>query len=504
LHVEGELKTHWLVERYFLPSSGYGASALAKSLERQGAIEPVTLYEGRLLDGRIREQARRELGKPREAINFEDTPQGIIAAQARTKEAMDRAALQYAIAKNVARRHYTKGQLGASAYRLADMPQGARNDLPSAVLRKVSQEEAAQLYGVSIRSVQDAGRIFREGTPDEERDMLNGAPLEPIVDAIASRKKTREKIARLRVAGEIEPRKDATLICGDALNVLRKLPGHSIDACICDPPYGINIDVWDEGIVALAVWQEVLRVLKPGGWCPVFTAPRLYHRVATSIEEAGFQIRDMGEWINTGKMARKNGLKPAHEPVCIAQKPYERSLTYNQQKWGVGQINVEDARIPWDKEPPRPPGKGKTSGWRETRAPQEPNPNGRYPFNVVGYLDEEHLKYFFAPRVSVAEKGYFNDHPTTKPIALMQWLIRIFAPRGGVVLDPYMGSGSTGLAAVRLGRSFIGVEIDQPYVNIARRRFEEEIAVGRWSGQLSAQTVLDTQRSAGFVGEAVK
>ena len=149
LHVEGELKTHWIVERYFLPSSGYGASALAKSLERQGAIEPITLYERMLLDGRLRDQASRELGKPREAINFEDTPQGIVAA-AQGKEAMDRAALEYAIAKNVARRHYRDSQRAALACRLADMPQGARNDLEhSAGLRKVSQPEAAELCGVS-------------------------------------------------------------------------------------------------------------------------------------------------------------------------------------------------------------------------------------------------------------------------------------------------------------------------------------------------------------------
>ena len=83
--------------------------------------------------------------------------------------------------------------------------------------------------------------------------------------------------------------------------------------------------------------------------------------------------------------------------------------------------------MPWDKEPPkirkilRPVGE-------QSRAPQEPNPNGRHPFNVVGYLDEDHLKYFFAPRVLVSEKGYFNDHRTTKPIALMQWLIKIFVP----------------------------------------------------------------------------
>ena len=208
--IAGDLQIHPIREKYFPILEGISSSALAKSIELQGAIDPATLYESRLLDGRTRDEVSKQLGRPRFAINFEDTPQGKAAAALGNREGMDRAALDYLFAKNVARRHYTKGQLGASAYRIADMPQGARNDLvPSAALRKVSQDKAAELYGVSIRSVQDAGRIFREGTPDEEKGMLSGAPLEPIVDAIASRKTTREKLAKQRELGITEPRKSA-------------------------------------------------------------------------------------------------------------------------------------------------------------------------------------------------------------------------------------------------------------------------------------------------------
>jgi site-specific DNA-methyltransferase (adenine-specific) len=107
---------------------------------------------------------------------------------------------------------------------------------------------------------------------------------------------------------------------------------------------------------------------------------------------------------------------------------------------------------------------------------------------VVGYLDEEHLKFFYAPRASVLERGYFNQHPTPKPIALMRWLIKIYSPRTGLVLDPFMGSGSSGLATVLSGRSFVGIDINQDYVGIAKRRFEELIAAGEWDGPLHVES----------------
>ena len=113
---------------------------------------------------------------------------------------------------------------------------------------------------------------------------------------------------------------------------------------------------------------------------------------------------------------------------------------------------------------------------------QHANPNGRYPSNVVGYLDEDLRKFFYAPRVTVGEKGYYNNHATTKPIDLMKWLIGIYCPRGGRVLDPYMGSGSTGLAAAQSGRSFVGIEISQAYVDIAQRRFDEQFLEGDGPG----------------------
>ena len=132
--------------------------------------------------------------------------------------------------------------------------------------------------------------------------------------------------------------------------------------------------------------------------------------------------------------------------------------------------------------------------------------NDRLPANVIGEVEEAYQKYFYAPKVSRKErhvghtmppamfgnqKGAFDDngqryaveldkrtgevgnnHPTVKPVALMRYLIKLVTPANSTVLDPFTGSGSTGMAAVELGHTFIGCELDPHYVEIAKRRIE--------------------------------
>jgi hypothetical protein len=80
--------------------------------------------------------------------------------------------------------------------------------------------------------------------------------------------------------------------------------------------------------------------------------------------------------------------------------------------------------------------------------------------------------FLYLAKASKSDKGTFNTHPTVKPTALMEWLIKLITPPGGVVLDPFMGSGSTGVAAKRLGFPFIGIEREQEYMDIATKRIE--------------------------------
>ena len=101
------------------------------------------------------------------------------------------------------------------------------------------------------------------------------------------------------------------------------------------------------------------------------------------------------------------------------------------------------------------------------------DPEGRYPSNIIGEVLPEHQKYFYAPRASRKERGQYNDHPTPKPIELMRYLVRLYSPEDGIVLDPYNGSGSTGIASMDEGREYIGMELDKRYCEITEKRIKE-------------------------------
>ena len=256
---------------------------------------------------------------------------------------------------------------------------------------------------------------------------------------------------------------------------------HSFDCCITDPPYGMGMEHWDYSVPTVELWQEVYRTMKPGAFLLSFCSPQLYHRMAVNVEDAGFEIKDQIMWMVTTKMPKTNRLKPAHEPIVVAQKPCEGSIEKNYAKYGVGKINIEDARVPWDGKPPtgwvaggvkrRTFGKdGKTTGTQKEFGKVDANPKGRYPSNIVGEVQAPHQKYFYAPRATRKEKGENNDHPTVKPVALMEWLVKIYCPEKGTILDPFCGSGTTGVAALPTERSFIGIEKEPEYVRIAEER----------------------------------
>jgi DNA modification methylase len=277
------------------------------------------------------------------------------------------------------------------------------------------------------------------------------------------------------------------LICSNNITALKSMKANSIDACITDPPYGMEIAGvgWDHNVPPVDTWKEVNRVLKPGAFVLSFCAPEFYHRMAVNVEDAGFRPLDMIVWMITTKMAKANRLKPAHEPIFVAQKPIEGSIEKNFEKWGCGKININRARIPWDGKPPT----GWIKGGSKRRAfgsdvakaadqavkeTEDANPTGRYPSNIIGHFDDtEHQKYFYAPRVTRKERGEYNDHPTPKPISLMRYLCRVYAPANGLVIDPFMGSGSTGIAALQEDQKFIGIDLDQHYVDISERRIQD-------------------------------
>ncbi len=279
------------------------------------------------------------------------------------------------------------------------------------------------------------------------------------------------------------------ILCGDNVAELQNFPDNHFDSVVTDSPYGIKLlgKEWDYDVPKKAFWQEVLRVIKPGGFLLSFSAPRTYHRATIEIEDAGFTIADQLMWMITTKMASGNKLKPCHEPITLAQKPIDcKSIKANVEKWGTGYINTETTRIPWDGEPPKNwtkgghqrrhfGGEGNTESTQKDMGKMDANPDGRYPSNVVGLFDNsDHQKYFYAPRVTTTERGEGNDHPSPKPQDLMRYLITLVTPDNGKILDPFNGSGSTGLGALLANKNYeyVGIEMDQHYVDVSISRLE--------------------------------
>ena len=291
-----------------------------------------------------------------------------------------------------------------------------------------------------------------------------------------------------------------SITTGDCQEVLKNYEDNTFHSCITDPPYGMGMDHWDHSVPNVDIWREVFRTLRPGAFCLAFCSPELYHRLACNVEDAGFKIKDQIMWMTTTKMPKHNRLKPAHEPIVVAQKPYKGSLQDNFEEWGCGLIDTQNTRVPWEKEPPKGWIKGgskrrifggiqnkacdletKQEVWIDPST-NEPivkeltggDESGRYPSNIIGEVKSEHQKYFYSPRATRKEKGDGNDHPTVKPVDLMAYLIKIYSPINSTVLDPFCGSGSTGVAAIRENREFVGIDLSEHYTDITIKRCIDE------------------------------
>lgn len=180
-------------------------------------------------------------------------------------------------------------------------------------------------------------------------------------------------------------------------------------------------------------------------------------------------------------------LKPACEFWTLARKPLEeKTVAANVLKHGTGGINIDATRVGTSEikevTSNRNGGIWHSEGEKSTRHNGSGTSNalGRFPANLI--LDEEAgrlldiqtaseaSRFFYCAKASKSERGQGNVHPTVKPIKLMEYLIKLITPVGGLVLDPFMGSGTTGVAATRLGFDFIGIELSPEYLEIATKR----------------------------------
>ena len=172
-------------------------------------------------------------------------------------------------------------------------------------------------------------------------------------------------------------------------------------------------------------------------------------------------------------------LKPALEPICVARKPFSGTVAENVLEHGTGALNVDGCRIAGIKPQVTQGVNSNATSFnvaKDRRTSGDPN-EGRFPTNLIhDGSDEategmgEAARFFYCAKASKADRGSFNDHPTVKPTDLMRYLCRLVTPPGGLVLDPFMGSGSTGKAAVQEGFRFVGIEKDAHSIDIARRR----------------------------------
>ena len=233
------------------------------------------------------------------------------------------------------------------------------------------------------------------------------------------------------------------LLQGDCLEVMKSIPDGSIDFIVTDPPYGTTQCKWDCDIDLLAMWKELHRIVKVDGAICVFGAePFSSHLRMSNIKNFKYDF----VWEKskaTGFLNAKRQPLRAHEFVSVF---YRKQCTYNPQMTqgaaydkGVRKQQTNDDVY---------------GGFEQVQVKSD---GLRYPRSV---------QYF---KTAESEGGY---HKTQKPVALLEYLIKTYSNEQDVVMDCFMGSGSTGVAAKNLSRRFTGIELDPDYFAIAKNRIE--------------------------------
>ncbi|MFH0856836.1 MAG: site-specific DNA-methyltransferase [bacterium] len=297
------------------------------------------------------------------------------------------------------------------------------------------------------------------------------------------------------------------IILGDSLELLSEMDNNSIDVVLTDPPYFLDKldNNWKYEKVGntknqqvikslpsgmkfdrkqgqdfykwyLKVSEQIFRILKPGGFFFSFSSPRLYHRMASAVDDAGLEIRDCFLWLYTQNQAKAMSvnhfidkmeifekekgalkekfagwktpqIKSCFEPIVMAQKPTDGTYLENIIKYNTGLVNT-NIRIG----------------------------DNMFPANVlaVDEINEIIDKAFLINKPGKKEKGDFNDHKTVKPLEICEYIIKLTAfYKDAIILDPFVGSGTTAVAAKNLGLNYIGIDVNPEYVKIAKARLNE-------------------------------
>ena len=302
---------------------------------------------------------------------------------------------------------------------------------------------------------------------------------------------------------------DINIVNANSLEYLKTLEDNSIDCIITDPPYFIDKldDNWSNDEINndkknshvkhlpkgmkfdksqikklydfyLEISKILFYKLKPGGYFLSFSSPRLYHSIAMASEIAGFEIRDMINWVYTQTMPKgmsithiikKNKnlseeekvklieeykdfktpqIKSCFEPICVAFKPINTTFLENELNFKTGLLDFSN-KVGLN--------------------------NDKVPANIIitEEYNEIYDKNFLINKPDKKEKKEYNTHITVKPVKLIEHLIKLFSKKGSLVVDPFLGSGTTAIACKKNDRRCIGIELNKEYYDICVKRLND-------------------------------
>ena len=231
------------------------------------------------------------------------------------------------------------------------------------------------------------------------------------------------------------------VINGDCLVEMQNIPDGSIDMILCDLPYGTTRNKWDNIIPMAQLWEQYKRIVKPNGAILLFADGMFMANLMTNCPKGYWRYNLV--WVKNKFSDFLNaGIKPLkkHEEIVVF---YGKKPTYNPQMRGGNPYRAHSA--------------ANTTNYGKHKDVVTINNGTRKPTTVLNFaLDVNKL------------------HPTQKPVALCEWLIKTYTNEGDTVLDNCMGSGSVGVACKRTNRKFIGIELDKTYFEIAKNRIGNE------------------------------
>ena len=246
---------------------------------------------------------------------------------------------------------------------------------------------------------------------------------------------------------------------GDCLEVMKDIPDGSIDMILCDLPYGTTACKWDTVISFEPLWEQYKRVIKGNG-AIVLTASQPFTSALVVSNPNMFKY----SWIYKKRCASnfaqaKYAPMKEHEDVLVFAKGKVRYYPIKEERQGSGKERAKYAY-----------------------SDKSRHASGDFVGNIIGEYDKENdagndeLRYpssvqEFNNRAS-GDRGF---HPTQKPVALLEYLIKTYTLEGEIVLDNCMGSGSTGVACVNTSRNFVGIEKDETYFQVAKKRIDEAL-----------------------------